>query len=146
VVLPRQADAEDFLGLPADCPKEVLLRWVSKRASLRSGSDEWMMLRAVNTLTQEQAVALLKGIAAVPAGKGDSADFVRVALMERLAALDPTVFDALGERENSHALVSTEAAARLKETGADAAIRFAETQASAGYFEEAARGVWSAVA
>jgi len=296
-VLPGQAEAETFSSLPPERQKETLQRWVSKRASLRGTGDELMMLRAVKTLSYDQAVALLEGFASAPAGKGDSLDFVRVALKERLAALDPklaleqgrqrgdsqlrsaavvaltqknaaeglravaqlsekeregvwdlattftkpggtiqeltallkempqsakvsafslglegslaslaarrmaadpagglgelrhieaellaakglgssgpseqqqppvhlimgmlielrslspeaarTVFDALSEGEKSSFVVSTEASARLVETGADAAIRFAETQSNENFVKEAARGVWQALA
>lgn len=295
--LPGQAEAETFSSLPLERQQETLQRWVSKRASLRGTGDELMMLRAVKTLSYEQAVALLEGFASATAGKGDSVDFVRVALKERLAALDPklaleqgrqrgdsqlrsaavvaltqknaaeglravaqlsekeregvwalattltkpggsiqdlavllkempqsakvsafslglegslgwlaakrmvtdpvgglgelrqisaelleakglgkaspseqqqdqlhtimatmlelralspaaarTVFDALSEGERSNFLVSLEAAARLKETGPDAAVRFAETQAREESVKEAARGVWQALA
>jgi hypothetical protein len=294
--LPGQAEAETFSSLPLERQQETLQRWVSKRASLRGTGDELMMLRAVKTLSYEQAVALLEGFASATAGKGDSVDFVRVALKERLAALDPklaleqgrqrgdsqlrsaavvalmqknaaeglravgqlsekeregvwdlarastkpggsiqeltallkempelakvsafslgmegslefmaarrmavdpagglgelrqiaaellaakglgntgpseqqqqihlimgmmmelrslspeaarTVFDALSEAEKSNFVVSMEAAARLKETGVDAAIRFAESQTNADFVKEAARGVWQALA
>jgi hypothetical protein len=294
--LPGQAEAETFSSLPLERQQETLQRWVSKRASLRGTGDELMMLRAVKTLSYEQAVALLEGLASATAGKGDSVDFVRVALKEKLAALDPklaleqgrqsgdsqlrsaavvalmqknaaeglravgqlsekeregvwdlaraftkpggsikeltallkempelakvsafslgmegslgfmaarrmavdpagglgelrqiaaellaakglgntgqseqqqqihlimgmmmelrslspeaarTVFDALSEAEKSNFVVSMEAAARLKETGADAAIRFAETQTNPDFVKEAARGVWQALA
>jgi hypothetical protein len=297
VVLPGQTEVESFASLPPERQGEVLQRWVSKRSVQRSSSDELTMLRAVKTLTYEQAAALLESLASAPAGKGDSADFVRVALKERLAALDPklaleqgrqrgdtqlrsaavvalmqknaaeglravaqlsekereriwdlagsftkpggtiqdltallkempevgkvseisigmegslaylaarimaadparglgelrrieaellaakgvtssgppeqqqqplhlilgmmmelrslspeaarTVFDALSEAEKSNFVVSMEAAARLKETGADAAIRFAETQTNENFVKEAARGVWQALA
>ena len=295
--LPGQAEGETFSSLPPERQKDALLRWGSKRSALRSTSDELTMLRAVKTLSYEQAVALLEGVASATAGKGDSVDFVRVALKERLAALDPklaleqgrqrgdsqlrsaavvaltqknaaeglravaqlsekeregvwalattltkpggsiqdlavllkempqsakvsafslglegslgwlaakrmvtdpvgglgelrqisaelleakglgkaspseqqqdqlhtimatmlelralspaaarTVFDALSEGERSNFLVSLEAAARLKETGPDAAVRFAETQAREESVKEAARGVWQALA
>jgi hypothetical protein len=294
--LPGQTEAETFSNLPRERQSEVLQRWVAKRATLRSSSDEFLMLRAVKTLTYEQAAALLEGFAAAPAGRGDSVDFVRVSLKERLAALDPklaleqgrqqgdsqlrsaavvalmqknaaeglravgqlsekeregvwdlaraftkpggsiqeltallkempelakvsafslgmegslefmaarrmavdpagglgelrqiaaellaakglgntgpseqqqqihlimgmmmelrslspeaarTVFDALSEAEKSNFVVSMEAAARLKETGVDAAIRFAESQTNADFVKEAARGVWQALA
>ena len=295
--LPGRAEAETFASLPPEHQKETLQRWVLKRAVLRRTSDELTMLRAVKTLSYEQTLALLEGVASQPAGKGDSADFVRVALKERLAALDPrlaleqgrqrgdsqlrsaavlaltqknaaeglravaqlsekeregvwdlattltkpggsiqdlaallkempesaklsafslgmegslgwlaakrmatdpvggleelrqisaelqgakglvkaspseqkqdqlhtimgtlvelralspaaarTVFDALSEGERSNFLVSLEATARLKETGTDAAIRFAETQGSEESVKEAARGVWQALA
>jgi hypothetical protein len=295
--LPGQAEVETFSNLPRERQSEVLQRWVSKRASLRSASDELRMLQAVKGLVYEQAAALLEELGPAPAGKGDSADFVKVLLKERLAALDPklaleqgrqrgdsqlrsaavvalmqknaaeglravaqlsekeregvwdlgtaltkpggtvqdltallreipqvgrvsevslvleeslgwlaalrmaadpsgglrelrqieaellaakglgssdpsekqqqplhliigmmmelrslspeaarAVFDALSEGEKSNFLVSMEAAARLKETGADAAIRFAETQASENFVKEAARGVWQSLA
>jgi hypothetical protein len=52
----------------------------------------------------------------------------------------------LSETDKSRFLISTEASARLKELGADAAIRFAETQASEDSVKEAARGIWRGLA
>jgi hypothetical protein len=73
-----------------------------------------------------------------------------MATMLELRTLSPaaarTVFDALSEGERSHFLVSLEAAARWKELGPDAAIRFAEAQGSEESVKEAARGVWQALA
>jgi hypothetical protein len=56
------------------------------------------------------------------------------------------VFDSLSETEKNRFMISLEASARLKEMGADAAIRFAETQSSEDSVKEAARGIWRGLA
>jgi hypothetical protein len=73
-----------------------------------------------------------------------------MAMMERLREVSPEtarqVFDALQEGEKNNYLVSQEASARLKETGIDSAIRFAERQENEKFVKEAARGLWGALA
>ena len=136
VALPGIAEAESFSSLPPERQGETLLRWVSRRASLRSGSDELMMLRAVSTLTYEQALALLEGVAAAPAGKGDSADFVRVALKERLAALDPKLALDLGRQRGDSQLRSAAVVALLQKNAAEGLRAVAQLP------EKEREGVW----
>jgi hypothetical protein len=112
--------------------------------------------REVKVTKPGQAKADAELLAAKGLGKASASEqqhdqlHTIMATMVELRTLSPaaarTVFDALKEGERSNFLVALEAAARLKETGTDAAIRFAETQGTEEYVKEAARGVWQALA
>jgi hypothetical protein len=71
-------------------------------------------------------------------------------MMLELRELSPEaarkVFDSLSETEKNRFIVWVEAEARLKESGAEAAIRFAEAQPGEDSLREAARGIWRGLA
>jgi hypothetical protein len=136
VALPGQAEAESFSNLPAERQGEVLQRWVSKRSSLRSSGEELTMLRAVKTLSYEQAAALLEGLGEAPAGKGDSVDFVRVALKERLAALDSRLALEQGRQRGDSQLRSAAVVALMQKNAAEG------LRAVAVLSEKEREGVW----
>jgi hypothetical protein len=56
------------------------------------------------------------------------------------------VFNSLADTEKNATMVSLEASARLRESGTDTALQFAEKQTSPQYAKDAARGIWWSLA
>jgi hypothetical protein len=119
VVLPGQSAGETLSALPVEQQRETVLKWVSKPANLRTSGDEATMLRALKTLNYEQIVALLETLSSAPGSKGDSLDFVRVSLKERLAALDPKLALELGRQKNDAQLRSAAVVALMTRDAAE---------------------------
>jgi hypothetical protein len=105
-VVSGQVEIQTFAVLPAEKQRETVLKWAARPAHFRTSGDELAMVRAVKALGYEQIVGLLETMASAKGEKGDSLDFVRVSLKERLAALDPKLALELGRQKNDAQLRS----------------------------------------
>lgn len=119
VVLPGQAQADTLTALPAEQQLETVLKWVAKPANLRTSGDEAAMLRVLKTLNYEQITSLLESLSSAPGAQGDSLDFVRLSLKERLAALDPRRALELGRQKNDAQLRSAAVVALMTRDAAE---------------------------
>jgi hypothetical protein len=133
VVLPGRSDAETLSALPVEQQRDTLVKWGAKPENLRTSGDEAAMSRALKTLGYEQIVVLLETLASATGGSGDSRDFVRVALKERLAALDPRSALERGRQKNDAQLRSAAFLALITRDAAEglrAALQLSESERS----------------
>jgi hypothetical protein len=137
VVLPGKSEFETFATLPVAQQGETVLKWVAKPAYARSCEDELAMVRALQALEYEQTAALLESVASAAGGKGDSLDFVRVALKERLAALDPKRALEFARQKNDGELRSAAVLAAVTKNAAEGLRSLAQLP------EGERSGVWS---
>jgi hypothetical protein len=114
-VVPGRSEVETFAGMSLERQQGTLQRWITIRVNQRSFGEELTILRALKGLTSEQAVTLLEGMAALPGDKQNSAEFVRIALKERIAALDPKLALELGRKREDPQLRSAALMALMQE-------------------------------
>lgn len=117
--LPGLSEPETLSVLPVEQQRETVLKWVARPACLRTCGEELAMLRALKALDYEQTLALLEAVSSASGGKGDSLDFVRVNLQERLAALDSKLALELGRQKNDAQLRSAALVAMVTKNAAE---------------------------
>jgi hypothetical protein len=118
-MLQGASDGENFEALSQTRQKEVLLR-LSTRI-LRGGGtgDMLLMAKLVGELGFEQGAVLLEQFSEAPV-KPDPADGARDALVERLAALNPSRVLEMGKSSENPKLAQAAIAAIAQKSGADA--------------------------